>query len=367
MQKKIEGNLKKDLCIVHVGMPKTGSTTIQEAFAQQTIDPRVCYVKNQAGWLYGLFTDEPLNYHFFQKIKIVNDKQLLVYKESAKKALIESFINSTQSKVILSGEDAFHLKEDGVRKLELFLRPFFKKILVIAYVRPLKSFLESAFQQLVKHHDQSNLEPKKLYHRYRNFERYDKVFGKENVKLITFDPSRFPNGDIVLDFCEQLEIKPVSSRRKVVNESLSKEAVSILFTYNFHANAKTDFGGEKHKVQDGLVEAVRKIGSQKFQLSNQYVNKVLEEVREDYAWILKRMDDSLDEWLNLNDTSGISTERELMVYSTDYIDDLVQLIGDKPIPFKLEKHPQTVAKLVDILAVKIYKELDVAGGNNDNR
>jgi hypothetical protein len=277
-------------------------------------------------------------------------------------------LDDSKSIEILSCEDAFHLDEKGVEKLKLFLEPYFRTIIIVGYVRPLKSFLESAFQQLVKYHNQANLDYNTFYHPYKNFKRYDNVFGQDNVKLFKFDPSAFEEGDILLDFCQKMNLKPSISKVKVVNESISKEAVAILFTYNYHANAKTDFDAKTYMLQLRMVELLRKLGTNKFRFTNQYIANVLNTFHHDYHWIQTRLGDLLDEFTDVEDVSGFSNEWELMEYATNSINDLVRLLDNVPIPFELVKHPQTVAKLVDLLMNKIYNDIHSSELiDNDNR
>src|SRR5690606_10948420 len=102
-------------------------------------------------------------------------------------------------------------------------------------------------------------------------QRYDEVFGAENVFLWKFQPAAFPEGDIVLDFCNRLQLQPMRAKNKIVNEAISREAVSILFCYHYHQNGKTDFGVDQAKVNHLLVEALRGIGSEKFRFSRALV------------------------------------------------------------------------------------------------
>lgn len=351
---------KKELCIVHIGMPKTGSSTLQEAFFYGLNDENVTYVNlphsNQSGWIYGTFCQQPESYHFFIKQFITSKKEIKNFREKTKKLLIDGFENQKSNTSLISGEDLFHFNTNEIELMKKFLNEYFRKVLIVAYVRPVKSFFNSAFQQLVKYHDQGNIDFNKFYHKYKNLKGYDEVFGIENVKLFKFDPSAFPEGDIVLDFCHKMHLKPTYSDNKVVNESLSKEAISILFTYNYHINSKTDFGKKKYMVQNKLVEEISRIGSEKFQFSDKYIARVLENFHDDYAWIKQRMGADFDNNpILVND--GVSTETELMFYSTNYISDLVNIIGINEFPFQLIKHPQTIARLTDILANKIHDDI----------
>ncbi len=349
---------KRDLCIVHIGMPKTGSSTLQESFFDGLDDERVSYGNlpevNQSGRLYGLFVDKPEEYHYFSK-KNWNLKEIKEFREENIKLLIDGFLEHKTSIEILSAEDLFHLGSRGsIEALKRFLEPYFQKIIVVAYVRPIKSFMESAFQQLVKNHYLGNFDFNWIYHRYKNFKRYDDVMGRENVWLWKFEPKSFPEGDIVLDFCKRVDLKPTKAKIKVVNKSLSLEAISILFTYHFHKGVKSDFGKKLHLKNNVLVDKISMIGSSKFKFSNRLIRKIIDENAEDYGWIDKRMNGNLKEIFDTNDNSGISTESELMWLATEHIDRLVEMVGGvDSIGFELKKHPQTVARLVDLLMIRI--------------
>lgn len=349
---------KKDLCIVHIGMPKTGSSTLQEAFQKGLNDPGVLYPKfpesNQSGRVYGLFVRNYLDYHFL-KAKGIDNKELLdEFRKNSRKVLTDSFTSSGKSIVLLSGEDLFHLKEGEVFDLKEFLSPFFKRVVIFAYVRPVKSLLESAFQQLVKYHNKSNLKPVGIYHPYKNFENFDKAFGSENVLLYKFSKRNFENGDIVFDFCQKLGLKETFSDGVIVNESLSREAVSVLFTYHFHKKTNSDFGDKKYVVINKFVDILKELSGGNFRFSSAYVKGVVECFQDDYDWIKNRINDDFYEDIYLDDLEGFSNEKDILLYSTRCIDYLVELLGDKIIPFEVTCHPQTVAKLVDLVMQDIY-------------
>ncbi|MGA4533301.1 hypothetical protein ACPA1H_23470 [Ectopseudomonas chengduensis] len=350
---------KKQLCILHIGMPKTGSTTLQNTFFEGISDPRVSYGRlphpNQSGWLYSLFATNTQGYHFLEGFEINTPEKLQAFRVKTEESLIEGFLDSKCSIELLSGEDLFHLDEEGIRRLRNFLDTYFEKIIVVAYVRPLKSFMESAFQQLVKYHGGSSFDFKGIYHPFKNFKRYDEVFGIDNVKLLKFRPDCFPDGDIVLDFCEKLNIEPMKAAQKVTNKSLSREAISILVTYNYHKKQKTDFGSLQVKVNYALVDVVRSIGNEKFLFTDTVVSEVINCFREDYDWMSERLE-GFDVSPELCD-KGFNSEHELMEYATNFIGNLLGLVDSRDIDFECIRHPQTVAKLVDLLALKLHRGL----------
>lgn len=350
---------KKELCILHIGMPKTGSSTIQENLFLGIDDPELSYASlpesNHSGPVLTMFIDNPIDYHYarfvgIEKINCLNIKHLSI--------LEEDFGNSGAGIKVLSGEDFFYLpelgkKRNGVQLLKNFLDRFFEKTVVVAYVRKPSELLPSAFQQLIKYHDLKFFNIHSIYHRYKNFKNYIDVFGGDNVKLWNFDPIKFPEGDILLDFTNRLGLKPQRSKIKVVNESISKEAISILLTYHFHENAKTNFGLRQNEINYRLVEFLRKMGCEKFKFSGQFIQRAISENQEDYNWIVGVMSEDFKETTESLSAEGVDNEYELMHYAVQFIPRLVELAGDFAKDLKLDDTPQTVARLVDKIMIRL--------------
>lgn len=354
---------KKDLCILHIGMPKTGSSTIQDNLFKSVKDERASYtdlgVANQSGALYGLFKKNPEEYHFF-KNKPLKENHIEDFRKKTKKQLRKSFLDFSTTINILSGEDLYHSNYFEIKQMKNYLEKFFDKILVVAYVRPVYSFCNSAFQQLVKNHELNSFDFNKIYHKYKNLKEYDKIYGKENVKILPFVPKRFIKNDLLFDFCSHIGIEKQFSTIKITNESLSKEAIAVLFTFNFHKNAKTDFGSKNIVIQHKVTDILKNFGNEKFQFSGKLIHTIAEkQYKDDYNWLLNRIPASYKEDFLFDPTiEGINSESELMEYATNFIDELSALVNNELIDFSLEKNPQTVAKLVNLLRIQIAKEMD---------
>jgi len=354
---------KKDLCILHIGMPKTGSSTIQDNFFHYGVkDRRANYndlsISNNGICFFAIFRKDPSQFYFFKQQKF-SKQDIEKFRKETKEKLKESFLDNKSSINILSGEDLFHAQYEEVVAMKEYLDIYFKKIMIIVYARPVQSFCNSAFQQLVKYHDIERYDYNMIVHRYKNIERYDKVYGKKNVKVLSFLPKNFLDGDILKDFCKYTGLEQQKSKIKKSNESLSKEAISILFTYNYHKNVKTDFGKKNAIIQNELVERIRVIGNEKFQFSGELIqNWVKNYFEDDYTWLLNRINPQDRKYFELDSLQkGVSTEIELMEYATNSIEQLASLVKPNLIDFELSKHPQTVAKLVNKLRIQIASEL----------
>lgn len=355
---------KKELCILHIGMPKTGSTTIQENFSLGVDDPRACYaplnVSNHGWALCPCFMDEPEHYYYVScqgsdfNIELENNKNLNV--------LVDAFRNPIHSIVIISGEDFFHLpfwgvKNNAVENLRLFLERFFKRVLVVAYARNPHSFMNSAFQELVKCGSSKTFDPSWVYPGYSRFKKFIDVFGSDNFLLWDFKPSEFINGDIVLDFCLKLGLQPQVSKIRVANESMSLPAVAVLFTYNFYKSQLTDLGTKFWELQPRLFDCIRLLKGQKFQLSMNYVRKAINDNLQDYLWISDLMSWQMPEDRTDPECSYIDNESQLMDISCRYIPDLLKLAGTYADDLVLHGDPLTVAKLIDRILIKIANDI----------
>lgn len=171
----------KDLCIIHVGMPKTGSTSIQTAlFNNLSENPEANFSsppltpQAQVPRIFSLFCSNPEKYHG-NAGKSTNEITDLNKKTT--EILVKSITDVKQNKYIISSEDIYHMDMEELKRMKSFFSPFFKRIVITGYVRPPRSFLQSAFQQLVKFHemDTTNSAPP-LYHPYLNFKRFDQIF-----------------------------------------------------------------------------------------------------------------------------------------------------------------------------------------------
>lgn len=346
----------KELCIVHIGMHKTGSSSIQNMLFHHLKDKKFNYTNlgeaNQSAQIYSLFSEHPEKYHGHIS-RAWNTSDINQYVEKNFKILINSFTTTSSSTIeIISGEDIGLLSFDEIVKLKTFLYKYFKKVKIIAYIRPPVSYIQSAFQELIKHglsrFDFTDCNP-----RYERFQNYEKVFGKENMILKLFKSNKLYGNDIVLDFCNTLKIS-IDKNYKTIkeNESISLEALSLLYTYQKYIN-KFSRGPNIFTERKQLISALAKIGNSRLTFSSSVLQPIIDQNQQGIDFLEQRMLESLQDEFAVNENC-ISCEEDLMRISDETIFALKQMIGKENLPDDVSSNtPHDIAILVEVLKNKL--------------
>lgn len=233
------------VCILHVGMPKTGTTSIQESLYHGLDDPAFRYIglgwTNSASYLVPLFSDFPERFWRFRAKRYSRARIEQVcqsYAVRLRKALRQSRKRSQTP--IISAEHCWLMPPTDLERLRDFLvaEGFVPK--VVAYVRPIKSFIESAFQQQVKWgHGAFSPMPWPVPDGHTAFGGwsgalavFERIWGRSNLIVRPFVKSELYEACAVRDFCHILDI--TFDPRKIIhsNHSLCDEAVRFLVAHN---------------------------------------------------------------------------------------------------------------------------------------
>lgn len=211
--------------VVHIGMTKTGSTSIQAAL----------YRDRDRLLAHGIdYLDLGQNHSRVVKVAVKGNAKRLkgeVVKTlglakgiggydvgRVVEAMTAKFAARRAETMIVSGEGFFNMDDEECARFRELLAPHFDEIRIIAYLRDPVSWASSRAQENIKHgHSIAELtgsvvdDPARspIVPRYRErLERWFRVFGRQAVTLRPFDRARFVGGDLIADFLAAAGARP---------------------------------------------------------------------------------------------------------------------------------------------------------------
>ena len=297
---------------VHIGLGKTGSTTIQKAMFNsgellegkhdlhypRTFKDRRPFHGNHSYLLSSLFGLDPLK----AKVNIVsginNTKKLAAVNSRLRRDFELGFSNSSASKLLISAEAIVGFPRSSLQSLFDWLDLYAEEIVVIACLRHPVNALPSLIQERVKHgHTLEDLYEKPPYHPFRFlFDRLSKVFGAGSIQAYDFSEAIRYDGGIVSAFMAQLGFDNhlISGTEKVANHSMSHEAALILSALNFQRPLlEGNKLGRNRTPQD--VALFAGIPGRKYQAPNFVYNKLRALISPDLDWLEKHHQLKLEE------------------------------------------------------------------------
>lgn len=321
-------SMRCDRLVLHAGMHKTGSSSIQHRLAAG--GEGFHYVDlgrgpNHSGGMYTAFSSEPEKYHFLRR-QGVPAAQAHVLGAEIRSRLAAELGSDGPGLRIVSGEDMSTIDPEGLARLRDFVAPLAGKTRILAYVRPPRSFMESAFQQRVRG-GMGLLNFASLYPMYRKrFLRFEETFGRARVGLVPFDVAAFPGGDVVADFCGRLGIPAPAGSRLELNRAHSRRATSLLFAYR-RFGAAYGIGQDEIRGNKALVLALGTLEGPKLRFAGALVDAVLARFANDRRWVERRLPAPLEDAPAPAD--AVTCESDLFHFDEAQLDWLRQW-GDHP-------------------------------------
>jgi len=238
---------KFDECIIHIGTPKTGSTTLQEFFYKnkKNLDkkdiffPKTFGEKNHVN-LYKYSLDIEKTSHGRIRSGLRNKESIENFRIDIRKSFQDEIKNQNCSKILLSAEELSKLESlNEIKFLKKFLDEFVKEYKIIIYLRPQHEYEISRYTTKAIF----GVTREKVFPPYEKpislltydvtLDRWEEVFGHDNIFPRIFSHSEFLDGDIKKDFIHFLELK-WNDFTDVENEntSLNQEAQRFLIKIN---------------------------------------------------------------------------------------------------------------------------------------
>lgn len=318
-------------CILHYGMPKTGSSSIQTYLLRSLADPRFFNLDlgrpGSGNLIAATFRAHPEQHHRSIKrgLAPAEVQQEIV---SIRAALARELERADGRTALLSAELLANFSALEFAGLCDFIRPHATEISAIGYVRAPLAFMESVFQQRVKS-GTGSFRLEQNYPRYRErFEKFETVLGRGRVAYWSFAPATFPGNCVVQDFCARLGIRFDGGTVQRVNDSLSLPAIRLLYTYRKYGPG---FGaGERALQENGLLKArLRELEGPPLRFHAELVRPVLDARRADIAWMEERLQRPFAE-SPVNDHNAVRSEVDLLRYCPESIAWLGRQLGRSP-------------------------------------
>ena len=257
---------------LHIGLEKTGTTSIQKAMAEKrealhresVLFPKSLGTKNNIRLLlYGL--DEGLN-RFFKNYPGYNMPDYPAFRAQLEKDFEREVEASGCKTIVISSE---HLSSQLVspRQIESvanFLRRVANDIRIVVYLRRQDHMAVSRYCSALKagstHEFSFDTEVKK-FPKYYNFDvllsEWAHVFGRDKLIVRWFDKGCFKDGDLLTDFADAVNL-PLTLDPQVLNPSF--DVVRLAWLKNFNANYEDLLPGKKNEARKNILEILENLG-----------------------------------------------------------------------------------------------------------
>src|SRR5574343_24923 len=303
--------------VIHFGMAKTGSTSIQTVLAGLPPHPDFHYLcvdgaANAGRTLTAAFASDPAALNVHRRLGL-SEQALDAQREQAL-ASFDAQLKGSASVYVLSTEMLSLIDEAGRCRLRDWFAERVDRVELFGYVRDPASFMESMFQQSMKA-SRSAFDAALRYPAYRErFERFERVFGGDAVKYRLFEPASFPDRCVVRDFLEQCGVTLDPGTVPRSNESLTLAGVGLLYVVRRHGQPVGQ-GAAALRRNRRMVRMLREVPGPKFRLHRSLTEPIIDARREDMQWISSRLGVPLQPRYPSESEPAIRSEADLFAVS----------------------------------------------------
>lgn len=300
--------------IVHAGMHKTGSSSIQETLFHGRF-PGLTYAPwrgpNHSGLFVLLFHKRPERHQAFQKSG--SSAASLRKQRDEWQAKLDAALSEGPNTLILSAEAISagnSANKDAQKRMVAYLRQYTDNVELVAYVRPPAGYMQSAFQQRLKSSDLNSFQFRTLWPNYRQrFGALLELFDEDRISLRPFDRKTLTDGDVVKDFGRSLGTDLSPDQIVRTNESLSLEALSLLYTQRRLGHGLISGFPKAMSANIRFVAALEGFGSEKIRFAREPLLEVFDRNAEDLAWMEEKLGTPISD-LPDEDTGQVITSEE---------------------------------------------------------
>lgn len=330
-------------CVVHAGMIKTGTTSLQSSllkaaggnrFRLLTLDSFFGNVLVGSAFAgdYGIgerFISQAVDARMAAKISRRSHEYLAKSLEAAARH---------RCTPIISAEIIGSLPRDAIGRLRAFLVERGWQPRVIVYVRAPLDLLESRFQQRLRAGDIPSRIPQKMpayLERSRRgwysapLDSLDAAFGRDHVTPQWYDPRRFPGQCVVRHFCDFAGIPIQDGDIVRANDSLSLDAVRFVYALML-ANACPTKSRIDRLRRAILMEHLADLNGPPLRFHPKLIAPFVESIEPERAVVESRMREVLPLSLHQRrEDEGVRCEADLLDFSAESLDWLAKASGGR--------------------------------------
>lgn len=297
--------------ILHFGMPKTGSSSIQETFATAP-PPGLATLPwpqaNHAAFVVAFFEDAPERHPAFAH-RPDPAGAVAAMRAEWEPRIEAAFANPDIGRILISAERLYNTPRPALRRLADWLDARAQRVTVVGYVRPPVAFSASALVQNIRA-GTGGRRVAEVWPVYRaKIGKFDDVFGRDRVRLFPFRPERMPGGDVTADFAARIGVALDPARIRRVNESLCREAAALIHAWD-RTRPKRE-GAAARSARARLVRALQGLKGDRLELGPALVAPLLARHAADLDWIADRLGEPLADAAS-EAPDALSSEDDLM-------------------------------------------------------
>lgn len=300
--------------VIHPGSHKTGSSAIQgylferrEPLARAGVDYLHRDMANSSLWMLRAFKQDLSSLPAFKRAEL-DEADQAARRKLARRALTQLASQSRSPLAILSAESISTFTLEELLDLHQFTASLYDRVIIFQYFRPLKSRIESAYQERLKHRFASIDDRFPLDYNER-VEMLDAVFDPDNVILHKYDSEAFPRGNVVRHFLAELGIEPAGDfPRQAMNAGLSQPAVGLLYIYRLAHP-------QRSPRDKAIVRELKQLPGPPFRFHSSRYRKLLWTRRNSVSMFEQRAGFSISENVTADDATGVADEGMLTAVS----------------------------------------------------
>ena len=271
-----------DELILHIGMPKTGTTSIQRALHRAGGGKDWTYVN-----LNPPHSANPVILRAHGGIapaSIHPGPRSAQNKVAARALLSEALLQVKTPRAILSAEAMVRLPPAAVAGLLDQVSGHARKIRAVAYIRPPISFITSYVQQFYKTGHEPLMDVLRRAQRPvpADIALWDHALGVDKVQLFPFEPEAFNGGTVVQHFAKNLRLGALPEQGHNANVSLCAEATRLLVQY------RRLYPG-RHPLDGQVLSRLGTLTGAPFRLHPDALADAIPLARATYGWAEGRM------------------------------------------------------------------------------